>query len=36
MATPEKRRLEPQEIRRFGSGREPFLTPDLTEIQTVS
>jgi DNA-directed RNA polymerase subunit beta len=36
MATPEKRRLEPQEIRRFGSGRESFLTPDLTKIQTVS
>ena len=36
MATPEQRRLEPQEIRRFGSGREPFVTPDLTTIQTVS
>ncbi len=36
MATPEKRRLEPKEIRRFGSGRESFLTPDLTKIQTVS
>jgi DNA-directed RNA polymerase subunit beta len=36
MATPEQRRLEPSEIRRFGSGREPFVTPDLTTIQTVS
>ena len=36
MATPEQRRLEPKEIRRFGSGRESFLTPDLTKIQTVS
>ncbi len=36
MATPEKRRLEPKGIRRFGSGRESFLTPDLTKIQTVS
>jgi DNA-directed RNA polymerase subunit beta len=24
------------EIRRFGSGRESFVTPDLTKIQTVS
>jgi DNA-directed RNA polymerase subunit beta len=36
MATPEQRRLEPTEIRRFGSGRESFVTPDLTKIQTVS
>lgn len=36
MATPEKRRLEPKATRRFGSGRESFLTPDLTKIQTVS
>ena len=36
MATPEQRRLEPKEIRRFGSGRESFVTPDLTKIQTVS
>ncbi|NLX57345.1 MAG: DNA-directed RNA polymerase subunit beta [Planctomycetaceae bacterium] len=36
MATPEHRRLEPQEVRRFGSGRETFLPPDLTKIQTVS
>ncbi len=36
MATPEKRRLEPTATRRFGSGRESFLTPDLTKIQTVS
>ncbi len=36
MATPEQRRLEPNETRRFGSGRESFVTPDLTKIQTVS
>ena len=36
MATPAKRRLEPKGIRRFGSGRESFLTPDLTKIQTDS
>jgi DNA-directed RNA polymerase subunit beta len=36
MATPEQRRLAPTEIRRFGSGREPFVTPDLTKIQTAS
>ncbi len=36
MATPAQRRLEPREIRRFGSGRESFVTPDLTKIQTVS
>jgi DNA-directed RNA polymerase subunit beta len=36
MATPEQRRLAPTDIRRFGSGREPFVTPDLTKIQTAS
>lgn len=36
MATPVQRRLRPQEIKRFGSGREHHVTPDLTEIQTRS
>ena len=36
MATSAQRRLRPKEIRRFGSGREPFPIPDLTEIQTRS
>ena len=36
MATSAERRLRPQEIRRFGSGRELFPIPDLTEIQTRS
>jgi len=36
MATPAQRRLEPSEVRRFGSGREHYFTPDLTEIQTKS
>lgn len=35
MATPEQRRLEPTEVRHFGSGRESLLPPNLTEIQTV-
>ena len=36
MATPEQRRLNPQQLRRFGSGREVHDTPDLTRIQTHS
>ena len=36
MATSSERRLNPTQVRRFGSGREPFLAPDLTEIQTAS
>ena len=36
MATPVQRRLHPREIRHFGSGREVFVAPDLTQIQTAS
>ncbi len=36
MATPIQRRLEPGEIRNFGSGREYPEPPDLTQIQTAS
>ena len=36
MATAAERRLSPSQVRRFGSGRESFATPDLTQIQTVS
>ncbi len=36
MATPTQRRLQPEKIRRFGSGREYPVAPDLTEIQTKS
>ena len=36
MATPAQRRLQPKEIRRFGSLRPPHPIPDLTEIQTRS
>jgi len=36
MATPAQRRLMPKDIRRFGSDREHYSTPDLTEIQTKS
>src|SRR5436190_7245270 len=36
MATPAQRRLQPKEIRRFGSGRESHPIPDLTKIQTAS
>jgi DNA-directed RNA polymerase subunit beta len=36
MATSAQRRLEPKEIRQFGSGRGAFSTPDLTVIQTES
>src|SRR6187200_813728 len=36
MATPAQRRLSPRETRRFGSGREAHIIPDLTQIQTES
>ena len=36
MATSAQRRLNPSEVRRYGSGRDQHLTPDLTEIQTKS
>jgi DNA-directed RNA polymerase subunit beta len=36
MATSAQRRVQTNEIRRFGSGRDQYLTPDLTEIQTRS
>ena len=36
MATRAQRRLEPKEVRKFGSGRNYELPPDLTEIQTAS
>ncbi|MDP6717201.1 MAG: DNA-directed RNA polymerase subunit beta, partial [Pirellulaceae bacterium] len=36
MATTAHRRLTPTVVRRFGSGREAQLTPDLTRIQTHS
>ncbi|MGA2033845.1 MAG: DNA-directed RNA polymerase subunit beta, partial [Thermoguttaceae bacterium] len=36
MATTAHRRLQPKEIRRFGSQRLPYSIPDLTEIQTRS
>ena len=36
MAISAQRRLETQRIRRFGSGRDQYLMPDLTEIQTRS
>ena len=36
MATPAERRLRPREVRRFGTGRDQYFTPDLTEIQTKS
>jgi len=35
MATSAERRLNPSQIRRFGSGRDAFVTPDLTQIQTA-
>src|SRR5271156_5015264 len=34
MATSAQRRIQPQEIRRFGSQRAPHGIPDLTQIQT--
>jgi len=36
MATTAHRRLEPNSIRKFGSGREYPIPPDLTKIQTAS
>ncbi len=36
MATPVERRLKPERVRRFGSGRAYELPPDLTQIQTAS
>ena len=36
MAITTKRRLMPTEVRRFGSGRDQYFTPDLTQIQTAS
>ena len=36
MATPVKRRLQTDTVRRFGSGRNYEIPPDLTEIQTAS
>ncbi len=36
MATTAKRRLMPTEVRRFGTGRDSQVTPDLTRIQTHS
>ena len=36
MATTAKRRLEPSTVRQFGSGRESYSIPDLTQIQTAS
>ena len=36
MPIPSVRRLQPTDIRRFGSGREYPPIPDLTKIQTVS
>ncbi|MCU0879898.1 MAG: hypothetical protein MUF06_19170, partial [Pirellulaceae bacterium] len=36
MATTSQRRLQLSEVRRFGTGREAHVIPDLTEIQTRS
>src|SRR3990167_1011199 len=36
MATSAQRRLQPKQVRFFGSRRRPYPTPDLTEIQTRS
>ena len=36
MAISAQRRLNHTEVRRFGSGRDEYYTPDLTEIQTLS
>ena len=36
MATSAQRRLQPKEVRHFGSHRKPYVTPDLTQIQTRS
>ncbi len=36
MATPVERRLQPETVRTFGSGRDYHVPPDLTKIQTHS
>ena len=36
MATSAKRRLQPEEVRHFGSNRASYEIPDLTQIQTAS
>ena len=36
MATSAQRRFQPKESRHFGSHRKPYVTPDLTQIQTRS
>jgi DNA-directed RNA polymerase subunit beta len=36
MAVTAQRRLQTTDTRRFGSGRDPYAIPDLTEIQTKS
>jgi len=36
MATPAQRRLQVRQVRRFGSGREYPVPPDLTQLQTQS
>ncbi|MCA9197548.1 MAG: DNA-directed RNA polymerase subunit beta [Planctomycetales bacterium] len=36
MAVPYQRRLHPTAVRKFGSGRGEYLTPDLTQMQTQS
>ena len=36
MATTDHRRLNPTEVRRFGSRQDNFVIPGLTDIQTVS
>ena len=36
MATSAERRFQPKESRHFGSHRKPYVTPDLTQIQTRS
>lgn len=36
MATSAQRRLQPKEVRHFGSARASFQIPDLTQIQTAS
>ena len=36
MATMAQRRIQVEEVRRFGSGRDVYPIPDLTEIQTKS
>ncbi len=36
MATTDKRRLDPTEVRRFGTNQDDYVIPGLTDIQTVS